>query len=283
MFIRFLRDYYLNPSKMFPAGAVIDAAKEFADRLIAAGEVCAVPFTFTARETANICLAQWAIPIGIPSSGTVGNNGALSGLTAFSNTFNNPGIYLYFPAGALFAGSLAGYYWTVMSSGSVGTVYQEQYFSGVPKEPATLTPWVTTGPGAYTQTTGTSIEMSVITMPAGVVGQNGSFNGIGVFLVNNSANTKTVGRKVNTAVICTSGLSSTTISTRMLVEHRNRAPFVNRQTQINLSTFGATGNTILNTSTNTGVDVALKWTGNLAVATDHIVLESACESFCYRG
>lgn len=128
----------------------------------AATQNLAVPYVFYSS----------AIPFAVPSSGTMGNNGALSGLTAFALTYSG-GVYLYFPANAISAGSAAGWYYTVMSSTTAGTVYNNTYTSGVPTIPGSPTAFVTTGPGAYTQTTGAALTGVSLTVPANSIGPNG--------------------------------------------------------------------------------------------------------------
>jgi hypothetical protein len=86
----------------------------------------------------------------LPSSGSFGNNGALTLTTALPRATTG---YFYFPANAISSGSAAGLYWTVMSSTTVGVVYNNTLVAGYPPTVvATPTAFVTTGPGAYTQT-----------------------------------------------------------------------------------------------------------------------------------
>lgn len=120
-------------------------------------------------------LAQSGIPLAKPSSGTMGANGALSGLVQnFARTF--PACYLWFPAGAVFSGSAAGFYFAVMSSTTSGTVYNNTFSGlGVPTIPAVPTPIVAAGPGAYTQNTALNTEFVSIPLPGGTLGANGSF------------------------------------------------------------------------------------------------------------
>lgn len=114
-----------------------------------------------------------ALPVGIPSSGSIGNNGALTGLTAFATTY--PNIYLFFPAGAIAAGSAAGFYFCQMSSATAGTIFNNALVTGTaPAIPAAPTPFVTTGPGAYTQSTSLQV-LSKPTIKGGTLGINSMF------------------------------------------------------------------------------------------------------------
>lgn len=133
-------------------------------------------------------ITNGGIPTGKCSSGSFANNGALSGITAFPFTFAD--CYLSFPAGAIFAGSAAGFYYTQMSSTSAGTVFNNTYTSGTPNVPAILVPFVCTGPGAFTQTTGAAEQQTLFTVPGNSMGKNGSWALQQIFSYNNSAGTK---------------------------------------------------------------------------------------------
>lgn len=117
-------------------------------------------------------LAQSGIAFVLPSSGSVAANGNLSGLTAFNTSYG--WCYCYFPAGAVFAGSVAGWYLTNLTGATVGTIYADTYTSGQPSIPAVPTPIVAAGPGAYTQTTGVDLPGPSAIVPANAMGPNGA-------------------------------------------------------------------------------------------------------------
>lgn len=135
-------------------------------------------------------LGQSHIPFVLVSSGTMGNNGVLSGITALPTTY--PSAYFYFPAGAIASGSAAGFYYGVCSSTTAATIYNNTYTSGTPQIPNTPTPFVTTGPGAYTQTTGSNIAAYTLVIPGNTIGPNGSIWLVGSRSNNNSAGFKTL-------------------------------------------------------------------------------------------
>lgn len=90
-------------------------------------------------------LAQCNVPIGIAPTGTMAANGAITLGTALNTTYSG-GLWLYLPAGAAYAGSLAGFYWTVMSSTTLGTVYNNTYTPGtdpvdIPASPTAISAW----------------------------------------------------------------------------------------------------------------------------------------------
>lgn len=115
-------------------------------------------------------LLHTAIPFILSASGSMGNNGAVTLGVALDRVY--PRCYMYFPANAIFAGSLAGWYWTVMSSTTVGTVYNNTHTSGYPAIP-TVAGFTTTGPGAYTQTAGVDLAALAVTLPANCLGRWG--------------------------------------------------------------------------------------------------------------
>lgn len=188
--------------------------------------------TFTGDQTFNGGLTQRGsnpvpfvllsstIPFVMVSSGTMGNNGALSGLTAVA--FAYPRAYVYLPSGAISAGSAAGWYYAVFSYTTAATVYNNTYTTGTPTVPASPTAFVTTGPGAYTQTTGTSPSFygPNTTLPANVVGKYGTADLFIVTANNNSAGSKgyfvgTIGvGGSNTFAQTTATLNATTFAMR---------------------------------------------------------------------
>jgi hypothetical protein len=224
------------------------------------------------RDLATLMIAQSAVPAGLPSSGTIGNNGALSGITALTITY--PGIWLYFPAGAVYAGSVAGFYWTVMSSTTAGTIYDTR-LSGTeaPYVPASPTPIVAAGPGAYTQTTGSAITICTHTIPGGAMGINGSLTCIPISRMNNSAGNKKV-LVVSAASVVVDVTFTTMAQFRQFVETINRG-VANVQARTFWGGFGnsATDPMGANLAINTAADWPVTHQLQIAVATDTIVLE----------
>lgn len=133
-------------------------------------------------------LGQCHLPMILPSSGTMGNNGALSAITALPFTY--PAAYIYMPAGAIASGSTAGFYYFVGSSTTAGTIYNNTYTGGNCSIPASPTLFATTGPGAYTQTTSTNITGPSFQIQGGRLGINGSVEVKGLITYSNSANSK---------------------------------------------------------------------------------------------
>lgn len=145
--------------------------------------------TITGTNVPNV-LASCGIPFVKASSGTMGNNGAVSAMTALIQTSGyTGGCFMWFPAGAVAAGvpAAASWLWVVMSSTTAGTVYNSTPSSTYPVVAGTTTAFSTTGPGAFTGDTGEiflpSINVPILTAGARIFVQR-------YFNANNSAGTK---------------------------------------------------------------------------------------------
>lgn len=128
------------------------------------------------------------VPFGVAPTGSVATNGALTLGTALNQIYTG-GIYLFLPSGAAFAGSAAGFYWCVMTSTTVGTIFNNVLGNGIPSVPATATPIVAAGPGAYTGST--SAQTVTIPLNPNVLGAAGYARILAMFGTNNTANNKT--------------------------------------------------------------------------------------------
>ncbi len=127
---------------------------------------------------------QCCVEIYRAGSGSMGNNGALTLTNALPSTLSR-GCWMEFPAGAIATGIpssaqvTAGVkWWTVMSSTTAGTVYNNTYTPGTTLPtaiPASPTAFSTTGPGAYTNNISAS-PAYIITVPANTLGNNGSID-----------------------------------------------------------------------------------------------------------
>ena len=213
-----------------------------------------------------------SVPVGIPPSGSVGDNGALTLGTALQTTYSN-GIYLYFGSGKLFAGSAANLYWVVMSSPTVGTVYNNTYSGGQPLPPASATPIVATGPGAYTQVTATDIQLVVETIPGGTLGPNDGLISYPLWTVPNNANSKRTYTWLNSSVV--SGFSETTVlvsSKPVRIQNRNNVAAQITSDVSGMVSTGSSGAKFINQDTS--VNFTIKYTGYLTNAADYVILEA---------
>ena len=223
-----------------------------------------------------LVIAKSAIPFINISSGSIGNNGALSGVTALGRTFSN-GAYCYFPANAIAAGVSAGWYWTVFSSTTAGTIYNSTYTSGVPVI-GTTTAFSTTGPGAYTGDT-TALAGPSTSIPAGAIGANGSLRVGGHLSVNNTAGTKQAAAKYSGAAgttIYATGANASVTGVRMDFDTHNvgltgaqitSGGYFN--TSGGIAAVGPTASAIDTTAATT-----LVWQLQKNTATDNMILET---------
>lgn len=114
-----------------------------------------------------------ALPIIMPSNGSVAANGALTLNVALDTTYAQ-GCYMYFAAGQVYSGSAAGFYYVVMSLTTAGTIYNNVLAAtGWPTQPASPTAIVAAGPGSYTGDNGADRTALSITLPGGSLGISG--------------------------------------------------------------------------------------------------------------
>lgn len=216
---------------------------------------------------------QTAIPFIVAPTGTMANNGAVTLGTALATTYSQ-GCYLYLPASAIVAGSTAGFYYTVMSSTTVGTVYNNAYnsafISGQPYIPASPVAFATTGPGAFTGVI-TAITGPSWTLPAGIMGPNGMLEVTAMFGNNNSAGTKTFTALLGSGTIYTQA-NTTNIAALGLPVVQNQGQAA-AQVVNQAGTFGAsaTGNSYLTQNTATALTMSV--TLQHGTATDYAVLD----------
>lgn len=219
--------------------------------------------TFSPVTQARI-LGQSGIPMLMPSSGTFTAAGALSGLTAFDQTYAN--CYLFFPANAIATVSAAGFYFAQMSSTTAGTVFNNVYTSGTPTVPAVLIACTTAS--SYTQTTAALVNAITVTVPANSLGVNGSIRVSAMFQNNNSAGTKTYAVKWGGSNTLSTS-ASTNQSTNFIREWFNRGV---TGTQVTAGTGvtgpGATANptAVKSSDTTTAIDINIQV--QLGTATD---------------
>lgn len=205
---------------------------------------------------------------------TMGNNGALTTLPVLPTTYSG-GAFIYMPAGAIFVGSAAGWYWFVASSTTAGQVFNNTYTSGDPERavPSTPTPFVSTGPGVITQTVGSAILAHNFPIAARQIGKTGSLRSSMSYSCLNNANAKNVGMRYSGSLSSVGNIASLAGARQSLTLSNRNAFARNVLTagggQVNAASAVAYGT----------LDTAALWTPgvsmNLGVATDFIVLEQS--------
>ena len=225
-----------------------------------------------------------AVPVFLAGGTTpsIANNGALTALTALPTTYSG-GIYLYFPQGAINAtvsgpGYAAGLYYCVMSSTTAGTIYNNIYdpTTGLmPTIPATPTPFVTTGPGTFTQTTGADIVLLGYKIIGESMGLSGSLKTTPAFKIINSAGAKVSSVKFGTQSLYSKSRTTSTDELPLIemlsrgLANKQFIPYNGSSTYgSGLSAAGGYG------SADTSIDNNLTYIANIAVATDYDGLES---------
>ena len=217
-----------------------------------------------------------AVPVIIPSSGTIATAGGVTLATALPTTYSG-GAWMYFPATAFAGTGVAGLYWVVMSSTTVGTVYQNSYVPAAsfePNIPTTVLAAVTGSNSSYTQTTAADIYLLRTTVPGGLMGASGEVMYKGLFATNNTANSKPVKITFGGTAVHTASLSSN-LSTIIDKQTSNRG-VTNRQVSNPLSALGhgsIASDSPIYLSIDTNSDFEITFTGQINTATDYIVME----------
>jgi hypothetical protein len=211
----------------------------------------------------------------IAPSGTIAANGAL---TLGTSLPINPGsCYMYLPAGAAFAGSSAGFYFTIMSSATVGTVFNNIFVpaTAAPTIPSLPTPIVATGPGAYT---GVTTLVTLLTIVAPAIGPAGILRMTQAFLLANTAGNKGLAITLNGINLWTVA-GNTNISGIQFMQmayakgQQISTALINGFLTGSINSFGsaASGGNVL--ALNPSAPITISYTGQLATATDFLSLE----------
>lgn len=237
-----------------------------------------------APGAADNCLLRSGMAFCIPPSGTMAANGAVTFGTAMANTYSM-GMWTFFPAGAVYAGSVAGFYWTVMSSTTVGQVFDTRYVPGLAGSsyeiPSAPVPITLAGPGAFTGPTSTITAISFI-VPGGLMGRHGGMEIEFMVTLNNTAGTKTVSGFYGTL-----GCAASTLTAHN--NARQRGQFWNKgrpDRQASAVWIGYTGQTAAGSVSVAGVvdsriDQVARIDLSHTTATDFIVLEAVAFNYTH--
>lgn len=217
---------------------------------------------------------QMAIPIGVAPSGSVGSNGALTLGTALTTTYAD-GLWLYYPVNSVTASNAAGFYWTVMSSGTAGTVYQNYLSDGTSQAglvsvPSSNTAWSGTTGGSYTGAT-SAVFVPGFNIAANTLGKNGTGTLRMAMRNNNSAGNKTLQPIFGSSSLIFSQMLGTTATQTAQVStvyNRGRA-----DRQVCPGAQDSSAFALTTASVNTAATVLMTMRMTLAVATDWMILE----------
>ena len=224
------------------------------------------------------------IPLIKASSGSIGNNGALTALTALPFTYAS--AYIHVPAGAIAAGvpASADWYYVTMSSTQAGTIYNNTLSAnlnarGEPTIPATPTAFVTTGPGAFTGSTSEVFPLSAA-IPAGAMSVSGQIVVRCEVAQTNNANAKSLRLRMTG----TGGTAMATLSLASFAGHRAHIVVQNRGAAAVqyaggiAPPYSAGGGVVVSAPVQAAIDTSAATTAVLSLegvtATDNIVVES---------
>lgn len=125
--------------------------------------------------------------------------------------------------------------------------------------------------------TGDTAEATLasVTIPAGSIGANGQIEVITLWSTTNSANTKTLRVKLGaTAFMAAAATTTLTEQTYTRIANRGAANSQVGYNSANISGFGSTTGAATTGAIDTTADVTLAITGQLALATETLTLES---------
>lgn len=226
-----------------------------------------------------LSLLQTGIPFVLPSSGSVGNEGGfggrVTGLTGLPVVYGF--CYCYFPAGAVYSGSVAGWWLTNLSGATNGYIHDYIYEGGQPSIPSPLPSRVVqSGPGAYTQTTAIYIPALTVVISGGQIGPNGALEWDMKRACPSNANNKGFAFYLGGQLI--SGTDLTTQSSSGYLGTLHNRGVENAQVAVQ-TTFGdpASGS-MRRTTVDTSASQIASIQVQLAAATDFAVIE-ACSVF----
>lgn len=213
---------------------------------------------------------QSGLPFILPSSGSMGNNGALTITTALPLTYAK--AYICLQVNVIASGVAAGCYYATCSSTTVCTLFNNVYSSGVPTVPGSPTAFSTTGPGAYTQTT-SAVTLQTYTLPGNSLGLNGALRLTVIWGFAGSTNAKTLVCSVGGSTIFTQApVAGTTVAYYGATEWINRGA-----TAVQIARSSGANGAGTAAATQTAIDTTANQTflcsAQLANAADFTILE----------
>lgn len=228
-----------------------------------------------------------SVPVAIAPTGSVAANGALTLGTALLATYSG-GLYLWLPAGAAFAGSAAGFYFAVMSSTTLGTIYNITLGAGSPVIPAASSlvsnVIVAAGPGAYTGAT--TAQTFSIPLNSNILGAQGFARITEMFQTNNSAGVKTFSVAIGGQTVFSSTATTSNGTTAQQLLASQGSQLVNVLTANAAQPLGVATNvqaTIGFTGSGSNTPPSLVVSLTLAAATDWVMLSALFAEFFYNA
>jgi len=220
-------------------------------------------------------LSASGIPVMIANTGTIATNGTVTLGTALPTTY--AAAFVYFPASAVSGDATGGIYYVVFSSTTVGVVYAGKYGVANGVGSVAFTPVVPSGPltavtGSNSSFTGSTTETTLINvaLSAGDVGNNGQIIVTANWACNNSAGAKVGAVYLGGSAVGSSSSYTTSTGGSSMNSIRNRG-VLNVQTSQLIG--GASTGASVYTAIDTSIDKSITITGDLATATDYIILE----------
>lgn len=212
-------------------------------------------------------LAQLATPTILPSSGSSNASGLITMTTAIGYTLGSgQACAIYLPAGVVTAGS----------QGSGAGVYQATGL-GTNNTVQISGTGIVTANGAYTQTTASALNLTSVSVPASLMGVNGSLRARSVLSAPNGTGTKTPSLAFGGSQFRNLTMGPTAISGGMVGVLHNRGSQAVQiaPDQYDSQTEGAFAtNAVVRLAIDTSAAQTLAFQGTLTNAADYLILES---------
>jgi len=218
----------------------------------------------------TVFLDSLCLPCILAPSITGTTDGAITYGTSLLTTYLR--AFVYFEANVVNASQPAGFYYTVASSATTATVYNNTYTpaNGVhPTAPTTLVPFSGAVPGGA-GTTGIITYFSTL-VPGKLLGEFGSFISAAMFEQNNNANAKTARITFGGAGACTHSLASSVVANGAHVIKNTNTDRQRTAATYNNTTSSAAYGFPLNVDTES--DVTVLYTLQKTTATDWVIAQ----------
>lgn len=224
-----------------------------------------------AKPDEHLMLVEGGLPVILVPNGTVATNGTITLGTALPGIF--PVAWIYLPAGAV-SGGAEGLYFARFSSTTVGVVYAD-YRAPAAEFKAPMSDAVTPVTGsnsAYTQGTAAGKVLLQVAVPGGFMGGCDHLELFLSFANNNSVGAKTF--KANFGSFNVLSASNTTNQSATSQKDVHNIGVKNAQISSPVATLGhgSAGAAPVFGSQDTTQDFFVNITGQIATATDYLIL-----------
>lgn len=171
-----------SPLKLTPSGGTINGSASItipfgAGLTLRCDGSSEYKASYNFGNSGRFTISKTNIPFILPPNGSIQGDGVNATLTlnsALPETYEF-GCYIRLPAGAAYAGSQAGFYYSEMTDKNLAKIFNNIYVLGtLPTIPTTKSPITTVRASTnYTTSTNIDVPLNQVVIPGGLLGQNG--------------------------------------------------------------------------------------------------------------